>query len=408
MMLTRGDRRSFAGLWDLCFLFLAGAALSSGSAPAATLEVAWTAKIHSAVDSSAAVGADGTIYFGDFYGKLLALKPDGSQKWAFTTGHGGLMGVEIRSSPAIAADGSIYFGCRDNKFYALRPDGKKKWEFQTGAWVDSSPAIASDGAVCFGSWDQNFYMLDSKGAVRWRFHTGGAIDNSPAIDGDGAIYFGSHDKKFYALQPDGRKKWEFATGGQIASSPALWSARRRAPGDEHESGATALNRCVYFSSVDGWFYALNLDGSLRWRLHSGGSTQSSPVVGPDGTIYVGVNSALWAISAEGKKLWAHPTDSAVEAPPVVLADNSVLFVSRFGWLFNVASEQTRNWSMFLNAYGCASPAVAGSGVIYAHQNPDFIALRGSVPLAVSAWPRFRGNARNTGNASDSTTGAVSP
>jgi outer membrane protein assembly factor BamB len=35
---------------------------------------------------------------------LYALNPDGSQKWSFTTGH------DVDSSPAIGTDGTIYVG----------------------------------------------------------------------------------------------------------------------------------------------------------------------------------------------------------------------------------------------------------------------------------------------------------
>jgi outer membrane protein assembly factor BamB len=373
-------------------LVLTASATGQTPSPPAVL---WTTNIHCKTDTSPALGADGTIYLGDWEGKLLALQPNGSPKWAFTTGHGWNLGVEIRSSPAVGADGTIYFGCRDNKLYALRPDGTKNWAFQTGAWVDSSPAVASDGAVCFGSWDHNFYCLDPQGSEKWRFQTGGAIDSSPAIGADGVIYFGSHDHKFYALQPDGRKKWEFAADGQIISSPAIYAGAKAG-----ETPAPLTNQCVYFTSVNGWFYALNPDGGLRWRLHSGGCTQSSPVIGPEGRIYVGVNRELWAISADGKKLWAHPTDLPVEAAPLVLSDDSVCFISRGGWLFDVAPDGTRRWSLFLNVNGGASPAIGPSGILYAGQEPALVAWRIGAQMAGSCWPKFRGNARNTGNVRD--------
>ncbi|NOR22954.1 MAG: PQQ-binding-like beta-propeller repeat protein, partial [Desulforhopalus sp.] len=58
----------------------------------------------------------------------------GSEKWAFTTGGW------VDSSPAIGADGTIYVGSYDNKLYAINPDGNEKWAFTTGNYVISSPA----------------------------------------------------------------------------------------------------------------------------------------------------------------------------------------------------------------------------------------------------------------------------
>src|SRR2546425_10168626 len=73
----------------------------------------WLVKIGCASDSSAAIGPDGTIYFGTWEGKLWALDPKGKRKWTFETG------VEIRSSPAVGADGTIYVGCSDRELYGV-------------------------------------------------------------------------------------------------------------------------------------------------------------------------------------------------------------------------------------------------------------------------------------------------
>ena len=239
------------------------------------------------------------------------------------------------------------------------------------------------------SWDKNFYALNADGTKRWQFPTAGAIVSSPAIGTDGTIYFGSHDKKFYALAADGHKQWEFTTGGPILSSPALNS-----------------DQCLYFTSVDGCLYALNLDGSLRWRLRTGGITESSPVIGPDGTIYVGVLQHLWAVNSDGQKKWGRVggEDYPVDTSPVVLANGSICCVSRYGLLNYVSAEGIVLGMYYLYGYGYGSPAVGPTGAIYV---PDcgvagggLTALRAGASLARTPWPKFRGNARNTGNAQD--------
>jgi len=344
----------------------------------------WTINLHSSSDSAPAVGPDGTIYLGTWKGAFWALNPDGSRKWVFETGN------EIKSAPAVGADGTVYFGSRDRKFYAVGANGKQRWAFPTGGWVDSSPALAHDGTVYFGSWDKNFYALGADGRKQWQFATAGEIVSSPAVGGDGTIYFGSHDQKLYALTPEGHLKWAFATGGPILSSPAL--------DDPH---------VLYFTSVDGCLYALNLDGSLRWRLRTGGTTESSPVIGADGTIYVGVGEFPWAISAEGKKKWGRDDreGNPFDTSPLVLADGLVWWVSGYGLLSTANPEGALTGMYYLYGFGYGSPAVGPTGAIYV---PDrgaasacgFTALRAGAALARTPWPKFRGNARNTGNAQD--------
>jgi outer membrane protein assembly factor BamB len=338
----------------------------------------WSVLLPALSDSSPAVASDGTIYFGTFFGDLHALKADGSRKWIFSAGR------EIKGSPAVGPDGTVYFGSRNRKLYAVQPDGQEKWNFKTGAWVDSSPAVGADGTVYFGSWDKNFYAISSNGTEKWRFQTGGELVSSPAIGADGTIYFGSHDHKLYALTPDGKKTWEYAADGAIVSSPAI---------DKDGS--------IYFTSVDGFFYALNPEGSLKWRLKTGGITESSPVIGQDGTIFVGVNEKLWAITPNGKQNWARPGHLFISATPLALADNSVCYLSRDGYLLNVDSPEQYKW-VFNLGFGEVAPAIGATGTIYsigAILNVGFYlyAVSNRVGVAQSPWPKFRGNARNTGH-----------
>jgi len=240
--------------------------------------------------------------------------------------------------------------------------------------VDASPALDTNGVVYFGSWDKNFYALNLDGSKKWQFPTAGEIVSSAAIGSDGTIYFGSHDKSFYALTPGGQKRWNFATGGPIISSPALGTD------------------CVYFTSVDGFCYALNLDGSLRWRLRTGGITDSSPVLGADVNIFVGVNDRLWTISAQGEKKEERP-DGARNSP-LAFADGSIGFLG--GIMVLMDKDRQPRWIIELDYYGGATPAVGPTGVIYTLSGENFIALKNTVPLARTSWPKFRGNAANTG------------
>ena len=70
------------------------------------------------IHSSPAIGADGTIYVGSDDGKLYAINPDGTQKWAFTTGG---LGHFLRRLLALTAPST--WGSYDNKLYALNPNG---------------------------------------------------------------------------------------------------------------------------------------------------------------------------------------------------------------------------------------------------------------------------------------------
>ena len=118
----------------------------------------------------------------------------GSLKWKFKTEN------LIESSPAIGADGTVYVGSDDHCLYALNPNGRLKWKFKTGNDIHSSPAIGADGAVYVGSVDGYLYALNPDGSLKWKFKTGDRIFSSPAIGSDGAVYVGSNDHYLYAIR----------------------------------------------------------------------------------------------------------------------------------------------------------------------------------------------------------------
>ena len=94
---------------------------------------------------------NGTVYVGSGDKKLYAINGKAGVKlWEFETG-----GI-VESSPAIGSDGTVYVGSGwpDKKLYAINgKTGVKLWEFEAGRFVDCSPAIGSDGTVYVGSWD---------------------------------------------------------------------------------------------------------------------------------------------------------------------------------------------------------------------------------------------------------------
>jgi hypothetical protein len=156
------------------------------------------------------------VYVGSFDNKVYALNgATGAKKWEFETGS------FVQSSPAIGPDGTVYVGSFGNKVYALNGStGDKKWEFLTGEGVSSSPAIGSDGTVYVGSWDGKVYALNgATGAKKWEFQTEGGVSSSPAIGSDSTVYVGSDDGNLYALygesQTTADRGWSMFRGGPL-------------------------------------------------------------------------------------------------------------------------------------------------------------------------------------------------
>ncbi len=156
-------------------------------------------------------------------GIALAQTP-GTLKWVFDARD------DVNSSPAIGADGTIYIiVSKRNKLYAIKPDGSLKWEFHfpySLGGFPSSPTLGSDGTIYVGSLSRyrsipkGLYAINSNGTLKWFFEmevpaTTIGIDSSPAIGADGTIYVGTTGPvrpsggKLYAIKPDGTFKRMF-------------------------------------------------------------------------------------------------------------------------------------------------------------------------------------------------------
>lgn len=184
------------------------------------LVAGWPYATDTILNSSPAIGADGTIYvgttwegdFGDLYGYLDAINPNGTRKWQVSLG-----GHANSSSPAIGADGTVYIGTQAAflsfypALYAVRPDGSIKWHHDIGLAGDYDTmwnlAVDKDGSVYVGcssnDWMSvsNFYAFDQAGAQKWILPLAGDLISCPAIGANGTVYVGCSDNSLYAFGP---------------------------------------------------------------------------------------------------------------------------------------------------------------------------------------------------------------
>jgi outer membrane protein assembly factor BamB len=231
-------------------------------------------------DSSAAVGPDGTLYFGG--DALYAVSARGEQRWRTELpGH-------AFSSPALEPEsGLLFIGTQASVVIAAEmASGNKRWEFKAQGHCDGTPALLDASTLVIGCDDGQLYALSiADGSKRWSFRTRRwrPVRSSPAVGFDRTIYVGANDARLYAIKPDGQAIWSYATGGPIRSSPVV-----------DPTGAVA------FGSRDDHLYALDSTGKLLWRVRLGGDVDSSVSVGPDGTLYVGADDGqLYALRSDG-------------------------------------------------------------------------------------------------------------
>ena len=346
--------------------------------------VIWKFNAGNGIESSPAIGKDGTIYFGTFLDNFYALNPDGTVKWTFSRKN-----EQFRSSPTIAEDGTIYFlaiyDLRPQysghlgfavdygipKLYALNPDGTLKWDFLLGGITSGliyTPTIGDDGTIyaISGAADlpnavggDIFWAINPDGTERWRFHTEEAMWSAGTLADDGTIYFGCGDGNFYALNPDGTEKWRFNTGEDAKERESIFDA----------VPSIAKDGTIYVGSYDKNLYALTPDGKMKWSYTMDNPIEATPSIAEDGTIYAGTYSPsndkfLYALNPDGSLKWKFETGEGVYGAPVIDANGILYFGSHDTYLYSLNPDGTERWRYKTEGAIILPPVIDEKGVVY--------------------------------------------
>lgn len=242
--------------------------------------------------SPPALGQDGVLYFGvhgpDYERHLYALNTsDGSVKWSCPNAGG---------YPSIGPDGTIYCSGRlEEKEYlwGISSEGNLLWKTPLDAGIGSI-SIDEKGIAYF--WDGYLKAVAPTGE-RWRYNTGtlswGGVEAYPVI-GNENIYIARYNGKFMALNKQGLLQWENQIGDHRIHS-------------YYPTFTKGSDGTLYSGCNDGCLYALNTDGSVKWKYYLGEGMVGSPALADDGTLYCATQDGnLYAITSSSRGLASSP------------------------------------------------------------------------------------------------------
>lgn len=344
----------------------------------------WKFNAGNGIESSPAIGENGTIYFGTFSDNFFALNPDGTVKWKFSKEN-----EQFRSSPTISRDGTIYFlaiydlkpqysghlGFKVDfgvpKLYALNQDGTVKWDFVLGGLMSGliyTPTIGEDGTIyaISGGADMpnatggdTFWAINPDGSEKWQFKTEEAMFSAGALADDGTIYFGCADGNVYAVNPDGTEKWKFNTGPEAKAKDHIFDS----------VPSVGSDGTIYIGSYDKNLYALNADGTVKWYFPMNDVIEATPSIATDGTIYAGTYSPskdkfLYALNPDGSLKWKFETGQGVYGAPVIDSNGILYFGSYDSYLYSLNPDGTLRWKYKTGGGIVIPPVIDDKGTVY--------------------------------------------
>lgn len=285
---------------------------------------------------------------GNFYGTepnyACSYNSDGSIRWKTR--------LESNGSPYLLAVGPSdvsywwHYDYNTDSCYivALNSFTQKKWQYA----FDKSQG-ACDAAVGFygqlyylasgGTDSVHLYEISSEGEFVWKYSIGDGFWSGSrlSVGEDGTLYFVA-----FATNPPaskivavdfGQLKWEYDV------QPSTWLV-------------TGEDGTIYFGSYP-YLYALNPDGSLKWRKNMGQSVLVTPLIGADGTVYCDGVDGLYALDAEdGAVKWKYePTSEFAILGPFALTEDGILLA----WIFEEGES-----GYYLHAIKTESQGLANS------------------------------------------------
>jgi putative pyrroloquinoline-quinone binding quinoprotein len=163
------------------------------------------------------------------------------------------------------------------------------------------------------------------------------------------------DSYLYAINSDGTLKWRFKTDEEIHSHPSIG----------HDG-------TIYFGSNDNNIYALNPDGSLKWKYKINGSIYSSVSIGDNGAIYASAID-FYAFDADGSLKWIHKyeNDLVGGSSSPAISNDGIIYVGITkkgvdgGYIIALNPDGTTKWLREIGNYWIeSSPSIGTDGVIY--------------------------------------------
>ena len=135
--------------------------------------------------------------------------------------------------------------------------------------------------------------------------------------------------------------WRFPTGGKIQTPPV-----------EGSDGT------IYFCSEDRFLYALNVNGTLKWRTKFNDRLTETLAIGIDGSIYIGSKKGLlFAVNQYGVRLWTRNLKGAPFGSPAIAPDGSLFLVTKNGWMYSISHSGYVRWEIKLPSKPVLAPVL---------------------------------------------------
>ena len=157
------------------------------------------------------------------------------------------------------------------------------------------------------AWGLSVFAQPQPGTPLWSFTAQGSVTGCPGLAPDGTLYLGT-SAGLCAITNAGSNKWAFAAN--VGASPAI-----------------AADGTIYYATAYSQLIAFTPAGALKLPFpndyNAGAGQCLSPVIGADGTIFLGAYGSgafAGAMNPDGPWKWNFPLDASASDSAAIAAD----------------------------------------------------------------------------------------
>jgi len=143
--------------------------------------------------------------------------------------------------------------------------------------------------------------------------------------------------------------WQYKTSSEIVAPPVL-----------------GTDGTIYVGDTNGKFHAINQDGTKKWTYATGEEISAAGAIDTNGVIYVGSDDGyLYAFKNDGSLKWKYKTLGSIISSPVINAqDGAIYFGSEDKNLYALDTTGQLKWKAGLDEEIWSSPALDANNILY--------------------------------------------
>ncbi len=151
----------------------------------------------------------------------------------------------------------------------------------------------------------------ASGAIQWTFTDEAGFPGGPVVAADGTVYVAANSRTLYALNPDGSTRWK----ADLPAAP--WGAP-----------ALTVDGDIIVLTHEGWVNDFTPQGQVRWAVQPEQKVLplTSPVIDGNGTIYYTSEMSFIAVTLDGVVQWKKPIPTYSYVAPVLRLSADEQFV----------------------------------------------------------------------------------